>query len=459
MTTYPNNPVIVVNKKQIRPNGQPKIEGIGILVREMKDDNKFTIYYIDSKTVQDYSYGDYYTLICSPFYIHKLSISAYICLDKTRGFFDLDKFSDVLSYFDGAVTFNECVTKLEYDLNMFGKTYLKITKGNLVTTFIPEQMEEILSKSPKTSVLQFLNYNLCNATTVVSIHKLVSINYNSSDIEDVINLLKTGLILDNNISRAKDELGEDTCKTTCINTNLTTDMVGFKINGLDKYTKYDYAWFNPARSCGKEQWLRMFGANLGTCKLTRKDDITATELEYQRNLKRLHQEYMKSQEVREMLYKLDFTTTKGKRYASYGKHNGEEIPTITTIVNFGGRTGKATVDEKDYDERQGILEALGNAIYGSFETEYQKYCKQRNKEDKKLRICTVCGKLYDTQEEAKSCEKAHKERKEADNAKWIIRKEAIRRLKEQIYEDAVNDEMDRLKTKPKDKNKKNKTTE
>ena len=151
-----------------------------------------------------------------------------------------------------------------------------------------------------------------------------------------------------------------------------------------------------------------------------------------------------------MLYKLDFTTTKGKRYASYGKHKGEEIPTITTIVNFGGRTGKTTVDEKDYDERQGILEALGNAIYGSFETEYQKCKKKEAQKDKKLRICTICGKLYDTQEEARNCEKAHKERKEADNAKWIIRKEAIRRLKEQTYEDSVQSEMNRLKNKPKD---------
>lgn len=452
MTTYPNRPVIVINKKQLRPNGKPKIEGIGILVRKNIEADTFTIYYVDSKTVQDYKFKDYFYRDCTPSWINNLSISTYICLDKTRGFSDLDKLSYVLSKFDGDVKFDEFKFKLECDLDMYGKMYLNIKEGILVSILNPAQMEEILCKSPNTSVLHFVSYNL-------SYYSLVSINYNGKDIEDVINQLKARLILNSSISGVKDELGKDTCKTTCFYPNPNKNNVKFKIDGLDDCVKYDYAWFNPARSCGKEQWLRMFSANLGICKLTSKHDITATELEYQRSLKKLHQEYMKSQEVREMLYKLDFTTTKGKRYASYGKHNGEEISTITTTVSLGGRTGKATVDEKDYDERQGILEALGNAIYGSFETEYQKYCKQRNKEDKKLRICTVCGKLYDTQEEARNCEKAHKERKEADNAKWIIRKEAIRRLKEQTYENSVQSEMDRLKNKPKDEGKKNKTTE
>ncbi len=452
MTTYPNRPVIVINKKQSRPNGKPKIEGIGILVRKNIEADTFTIYYVDSKTVQDYKFKDYFYRDCTPSWINNLSISTYICLDKTRGFSDLDKLSYVLSKFEGDVKFDEFTFKLEYDLDMYGKMYLNIKEGILVSILNPTQMEEILCKSPNTSVLHFVSYNL-------SYYSLVSINYNGKDIEDIIKLLKEQIVLDSYIPSGKDNFDKDTCTSNTI--SPTKDRIGFKWDWLDTNTKYDYtyAWFNPARSCGKEQWLRMFGANLGNCKLTSKHDITATELEYQRSLKKLHQEYMKSREVREMLYKLDFTTTKGKRYASYGKHNGEEISTITTIVNLGGRTGKATVDEKDYDERQGILEALGNAIYGSFETEYQKYKKKEAQLDKKLRICTVCGKLYDTQEEARNCEKAHKERKEADAKAWIIRKEAIRRLKEQTYEDSVQSEMNRLKNKPKDEDKRNKTTE
>ena len=352
-----------------------------------------------------------------------------------------------MSKFDGVTKFDEIKFKLECDLDMYGKMYLNIKEGILVSILNPTQMEEILCKSPNTSILQFVSYNL-------SYYSLVSINYNNRDVEDVINQLKENLmVLDSYIPSGKDNFDKDTCTSNTI--SHTEDRIGFKCDWLDTNTKYDYtyAWFNPSRSWGKTQWLNNLGTSLKTF-----ENITATETEHQRFLKKFHQEYMKSQEVRKMLYKLDFTTTKGKRYASYGKHNGEEISTITTTVSLGGRTGKATVDEKDYNERQGILEALGNAIYGSFETEYQKYCKQRNKEDKKLRICTVCGKLYDTQDEARACEKAHKERKEADAKAWTIRKEAIRRLKEQTYEDSVQSEMNRLKNKLKDENKKNNTT-
>lgn len=450
MITYSNKSVIVLDNKQKRPNGKPKIEGIGILVRKNTEANTFTIYYVDSKTVQDYKFKDYFYCDCVPGRINNLSISTYICLDKTRGFFDLNKLSYVLPKFDGVIKFDEIKFKLECDLNMYGKMYLNIKEGILVSILKPEQMEEILSKSPNTSVLQFLSWY-----TSYFAYPLVSINYNSSDVEDIINQLKEGLtILDSYILNGKDNFNKNTYTSNTI--SHTKDRIGFKCDWLDTNTKYDYtyAWFNPSRNCGKTQWLNNLGTSLKTF-----ENITATEIEQQRFLKKFHQEYMKSQEVRKMLYKLDFTIIKGKRYVSYGKHNGEEISTITTTVSLGGRTGKATVDEKDYDERQGILEALGNAIYGSFETEYQKYCRQRNKEDKKLRICTICGKLYDTQDEARACEKAHKERKEADAKAWTIRKEAIRRLKEQTYEDSVQSEMNRLKNKQKDEDKKNKTTE
>lgn len=448
MITYLNRPVIVTDNKHTRPNGKPKIEGIGILVRTNIEADTFTIYYVDSKTVQDYKFKDYFYRDCTPRWINNLSISTYICLDKTRGFFDLNRFSNALSYFDGAVmTFEAFKFKLECNLDMYGKMYLNIREGILVSILNPIQMEEILSKSPKTSVLQFLSHNL-------SYHSLVSINYNNNDIEDVINLLKTGLILDSYDLCVADGLGKDTCKINYlpeptppsnkheplfVATNKNNNVVGFYNVSNVPNNRYDYSWMIPSRCSGKQQWLNALVNHPKPLQLSstgdiqssidiikqkiidslglHKDDlvasdfaiITATEIEHQRTLKKLHQEYMKSQEVREMLYKLDFTTTKGKRYASYGKHNGEEIPTITTVVNFGGITGKATVDEKDYDERQGILEALGNAIYGSFETEYQKYKKKEAQKDKKLRICTICGKLYDTQEEARNCEKVHKE--------------------------------------------------
>ena len=498
MTTYINKPVIVVNKKQVRPNGRPKIEGIGILVRRMMDCNKFTIYYVDSKTVRDYSYDDYYDCTCTPSLISKLSISTYICLDKTDRLFNMNTFSPALSQFDSTTPFKESELKLEYDLTMFGKMYLRIVEGIFVDTFTPEQMEEIISRSPKTTILQFLSYNYFNPA-----YQLASINYNSNDIDDIIKTLKTGLILDSYDLYVTDGLDKDTCKINYlpeptppsyeheplfVAANKNNNVVGFYNVSNVPDNRYDYSWMIPSRCSGKQQWFNAFVNHPKPLQLSstgdiqssmniikqkiidsfglHKDDlvtsdfatITATEIEQQRTLKRLHQEYMKLQEVRKMLYKLDFTTTKGKRYASYGKHNGEEIPTITTIVNFGGITGKATVDEKDYDERQGILEALGNAIYGSFETEYQKYKKKEAQKDKKLRICTICGKLHNTQDEARNCEKAHKERKESEKAKWTIRKEAIRRLKEQTYEDSVQSEMNKLKNKSKDEDKTKDTT-
>jgi hypothetical protein len=115
------------------------------------------------------------------------------------------------------------------------------------------------------------------------------------------------------------------------------------------------------------------------------------------------------------------------------------IPTMTTFItaeSYGDSTyhGAATCDKADYDERQGCLEALANAMLGgNFDRDFNRAVKANELTDKKKRTCTYCGKVFDTVEEKQAHEAWHVERKKARRERYLLRK----RAKEIAFEEAA----------------------
>lgn len=129
-------------------------------------------------------------------------------------------------------------------------------------------------------------------------------------------------------------------------------------------------------------------------------------------------------------HRIRFETKEAERYVSKGKHKGETIPQIMTFVydDSLGNMGVACCDKANYDERQGVLEAVANMTFGNFDREYQRYKNQQKKIYESLCKCETCGKIHKTPEAARECEKAHIERKKAKHERYLIRKEAKQRL-------------------------------
>ena len=97
--------------------------------------------------------------------------------------------------------------------------------------------------------------------------------------------------------------------------------------------------------------------------------------------------------------KFTFSTKEGYRI---DKSNNTKIPTITTTVTatIGNVEALATCDKIDYDERQGVLEALANlACYGDFDKEYRKAVRVNKRADEIRRTCIYCGKTFNTIED------------------------------------------------------------
>lgn len=136
-------------------------------------------------------------------------------------------------------------------------------------------------------------------------------------------------------------------------------------------------------------------------------------------------------EEKKMPTKFTFYVKEGTRPDK--KCNGT-IPTMTTNIElFDGNVfdyvttirGSATCDKADYDERQGVLEALANAVCGGeFEKRYSKAVKANKDADLIMRTCTYCGKVCDTSEEKIEHEKWHVERKKARRERYLLRKRA-----------------------------------
>lgn len=145
-------------------------------------------------------------------------------------------------------------------------------------------------------------------------------------------------------------------------------------------------------------------------------------------------------------HKFRFEITEGERYVSHGKHKGETIPTITTIAydDTMGESGSATCDKTDYNERQGIIEAVANMTYGNFDREYNKFLNHQKEVENALCKCSTCGKTYKTKEEARACEQAHIDRKKAKRENYLMRKAAKKRAREMQIEQMAKE---MLKTK------------
>lgn len=119
------------------------------------------------------------------------------------------------------------------------------------------------------------------------------------------------------------------------------------------------------------------------------------------------------------------------------------IPTMTTNIELlGGNVsdrvisieGSATCDKADYDMRQGVLEALANAVFdGNFEKAYNKAAKANALCERQDRTCYYCGKVFDTVEEKQAHEAWHVERRKARHERYLLRK----RAKEIAFEEAA----------------------
>lgn len=134
---------------------------------------------------------------------------------------------------------------------------------------------------------------------------------------------------------------------------------------------------------------------------------------------------------------IKFDIKEGKRYKSFGKHSGATIETVTTTITLNGKTASATCDKDNYSERQGILEALGNMFYGNFDREYEKYVHQRDMAFRETCKCAICGELYTNPEDARLCEEEHKEKRAKKFNDYLLRKEAIKRIKEAEHEKKI----------------------
>ena len=125
--------------------------------------------------------------------------------------------------------------------------------------------------------------------------------------------------------------------------------------------------------------------------------------------------------------KFTFYVTEGTRV---DKSCNGTIPTMTTMVSYIDKygcimKGTATCDKADYDERQGVLEALANATCGdNFYKAYAEAIKFNRYEDELSRTCAYCGQLLDTREEREEHEAWHVERKKARRERYLLRKRA-----------------------------------
>ena len=124
--------------------------------------------------------------------------------------------------------------------------------------------------------------------------------------------------------------------------------------------------------------------------------------------------------------KFTFYVTEGYRI---DKSNNTRIPTMTTEVLVNGKDyqygGSATCDKTDYSEREGVLNAIANAVCGgNFDREFNKVIKNRAFADKKARTCTYCGQFFDTVEEKQAHEAWHVERRKARHERYLLRKRA-----------------------------------
>ena len=107
------------------------------------------------------------------------------------------------------------------------------------------------------------------------------------------------------------------------------------------------------------------------------------------------------------------------------KTNNTKVDTIMTCVHIGDKVGYATCDKEDYDEREGILNAIANLCCdGSFDKAYRTAVKEKKISETLDRTCSYCRKVFDTIAEREAHEAWHVERRKARHERYLLRKRA-----------------------------------
>jgi hypothetical protein len=220
--------------------------------------------------------------------------------------------------------------------------------------------------------------------------------------------------------------------TVCFN------VVGNKINGFDTETYYK----KNENQYGKIYRFSDLFATGGFCDGFRGGKISSDLIVSHTEMERAMDMLLKALEkpsVKFGIKKLEQKLKKEKnlKFTFYVKEGtrvdktcNKLIPTMTTFItaeSYGDSTyhGAATCDKADYDERQGCLEALANAMLGgNFDRDFNRAVKANELTDKKKRTCTYCGKVFDTVEEKQVHEAWHVERKKARRERYLLRKRA-----------------------------------
>lgn len=169
-------------------------------------------------------------------------------------------------------------------------------------------------------------------------------------------------------------------------------------------------------------------------------------------------------------------------WVDINKTNGEKIPMKRTVAYIGSNTdveADTSCPVAEYDERIGCLiaaakisakrsteakmmyniarstwgtelswailfELANDAFNGNFERVYKKFHNDNIRFEKKRLTCNFCGKVFETIEEKTKHENEHIQNKKNKREKYLIRKEAKRRLAEAEREDKIEQTMKEL---------------
>jgi hypothetical protein len=184
-------------------------------------------------------------------------------------------------------------------------------------------------------------------------------------------------------------------------------------------------------------------------------------------------------EEKKMSTKFTFYVTD---WVDINKTNGEKIPMKRTVAYIGSNTdveADTSCPVAEYDERIGCLIAaakisakrsteakmmyniarstwgtelswailfeLANAAFNdNFERAYKKFHNDNIRFEKKRLTCNFCGKVFETIEEKTKHENEHIQNKKNKREKYLIRKEAKRRLAEAEREGKIEQTMKEL---------------
>lgn len=129
------------------------------------------------------------------------------------------------------------------------------------------------------------------------------------------------------------------------------------------------------------------------------------------------------------------------------KTNNTKYDVITTKVTVGNIHNTVTLSANDEnDTKMAIMYAICNAVVGgNFDIAYEKYLKEKEAKENPIsaRTCSYCKMVFNTVEEKEEHEKTeHIEKRKARHERYLIRKEAKRRLAE-IEQEKLNAEREK----------------